>query len=173
VAGGGGVVFVVFTGGLVGFLVGFLVGLDVALVVVVVGCEVWLPDPPPTLTPTPTLLPVLRLMPLTPVVVVLGLDVGSCDPSVGITTSLPPVAAPAGDDELPSAICWDGVPPRIAPLKLPVAYSTGAESTIAAATPPTTGRRRRRGRGARCLPTYRMSCSRLSVAFRRVLCPGA
>jgi len=108
--GGGGGDFVVLTGGAGGFVVGFLVGLDVVVVVVVVGWEMWLPDPPPvfppppTVTPTPTRLPVLRLMPLTPGVVVLVLDVGSAEPSVGITMPLSPVAAPAGD-EVPSASC--------------------------------------------------------------------
>jgi hypothetical protein len=36
---------------------------------------------------------------------------------------------------------------------LPVTYNTGTARIAAAATPPTTGRRSRRGRGARCLPT--------------------
>jgi hypothetical protein len=77
--------------------------------------------------------------------------VGSSAPSVGITMSPVSVVAAVGWF-VPSAICSDGVPLSPA-LKLPVKYRTGTASAIAAPAPPTTGRRSRRERGARCLPT--------------------
>jgi hypothetical protein len=53
----------------------------------------------------------------------------------------------------PSARLKGSLLPWIAPLKLPLIHSTGTAKATAAAAPPATGRRSKRGRGARCLPT--------------------
>jgi hypothetical protein len=52
----------------------------------------------------------------------LGLEVGTSAPSAGITLASP-VSAPSGAEPsgVPSATWFDGVPPWMAPLKLPVA----------------------------------------------------
>jgi hypothetical protein len=124
---GGVVVLVGLSGGLVVVvLVGFFGGLVVVLAGLVVdlrGTDVALPPPLPTETPSslplfspkPVAVGATVELPGAPVVAI-------TDPSVGITVPAVPVSAPARVEltRVPSAICFDGLPLWMAPLKLPV-----------------------------------------------------